>query len=58
MKTLLLAALLLTGFVVLLPEATAHGCFEPGPEVNPDACDPRHWECYWSDAGIDCAHGP
>lgn len=57
MRTLLIATLLLTGFVAVLPEAAAHNCIEPGPEVNVDACNPRHWECYWGEHGIYCVHG-
>lgn len=45
MRTLLVAALLLTGLVALAPEATAHECLEPGPQINPDAC--FGWECWY-----------
>lgn len=56
MRTLVVAALLLTGLVALAPEAAAHECIEPGIQINPDAC--TGWRCeYYPEYGyIRCYH--
>lgn len=61
MKSLLLATLLLTGLVALVPDAAAHDCVVVRPlDVNPEACGPGHWECYYypEEGYIVCYHGP